>query len=184
MTETSQEMPRLLADSMLGRLARWLRFLGYDTLYISMLSDHQIAARARAEGRIVLTRDQELSRRRGIRCLYVHADTLEEQVREVLAAIGDPPPGVESRCSECNSVLTSVAPEQARPHVPAYVLAAHRQFHHCPECDKYFWAGSHWTRIRSTVERVMEHRDGGAARTVPMDGPSGPKPSGKGGSLP
>ena len=162
-------MPRLLADSMLGRLARWLRFMGYDTLYLSTLSDHQIAARARAEGRIVLTRDRELSRRRGIRCLYVHADTLEEQVREVLAAIGDPPPGVESRCSECNSVLTSVPPEQARPHVPAHVLTAHRQFHHCPECDKYFWAGSHWTRIRSTIERVTEHRDQGATRTAPVD---------------
>ena len=58
--------PLLLADAMLGRLCKWLRIWGYDTVYASSWSDHKIAARARAENRIVLTRDRELVRRKGI----------------------------------------------------------------------------------------------------------------------
>ena len=78
--------PLFLADAMLGRLAKWMRLLGFDTLYAGQASDHQIAALARAEGRIVLTRDRELARRKGIRCLLVDSQVLEEQLLQVIAA--------------------------------------------------------------------------------------------------
>ena len=80
--------PLLLADAMLGRLAKWLRLLGFDTLYAGRRSDHQIAALARAEGRIVLTRDREMTRRKGICCLYVDSQVLEEQLAQVLGDLG------------------------------------------------------------------------------------------------
>jgi uncharacterized protein with PIN domain len=151
------EPTRLLADAMLGRLAKWLRLLGYDTLYSSTLSDHQIAARSRAEGRVVLTRDRELTRRRGIRCLFVESDGLEDQLRQVVAAFGAPAPGPEPRCPRCNATLQRVSPEHARPYVPPYVFKTHRPFHRCPDCDKVYWAGSHWKQIRAMLERVLEH---------------------------
>ena len=72
----------LLADAMLGRLARWLRLIGYDTVYAQGWSDHRVAARARAEARIVLTRDRELARRRGVRCLLIVLDCLRAPCRD------------------------------------------------------------------------------------------------------
>ena len=143
---------------MLGRLARWLRLLGYDTLYADKISDHQIVARARAKGRVVLTRDHGLVRRKGIRCLLVRSQVLEEQIREVVAAFGVPEPGAEPRCSQCNAPLVEVTPDQVRPHVPAYVLKTQTQFRRCPSCDKYYWPGSHWKDVQRTIARVLEHR--------------------------
>jgi len=150
-----KDIPILLADAMLGRLAKWLRLLGYDTLYDPALSDHQIAARARAEGRILLTRDRELARRKGFRRLLIHSDLLEDQIREVVIALGAPPSEVEPRCSQCNALLSEVSPDQVRPHVPAHVLKTHRHFRYCTDCDKYYWAGSHWRNIQSMIERVL-----------------------------
>jgi hypothetical protein len=139
---------------MLGRLSRWLRLLGYDTLYAPALSDCQIAARARAEGRIVLTRDQHLARRKGIRCLLIQSQALEEQIRQVLTMLGAPLQEARPRCPVCNAVLSQASPAQVRPFVPAYVFKTHRRFHHCPTCDRYYWPGSHWENIQSTIEQI------------------------------
>jgi hypothetical protein len=138
---------------MLGRLARWLRLMGYDTAYADGISDHQIAARARAECCVVLTRDQALARRKGIRCLFIHSQALEEQIREVVTAFGVPRP--EPRCSDCNVPLVELTPEQAAPHVPLYVLHTQHRFHRCPTCERYYWAGSHWSRIEERIARAL-----------------------------
>jgi diguanylate cyclase (GGDEF)-like protein len=113
---------RLLADEMLGRLARWLRLLGYDTLYETGLSDHQLAARARHEDRVLLTRDRELARRKGIRCLLVRSQELEEQLEQVIDTLGAPAAESEPRCSSCNAQLISISRQEASLHVPAFVL--------------------------------------------------------------
>ena len=150
-----QPCPPFLADAMLGRLARWLRLMGYDTTYADRMSDHQIVARARAEGRVVLTRDQDLARRKGVRFLYIHSQVLDEQMREVVAACGVPAPRPEPRCSECNVLLVEVTPEQAAPHVPPYVLQTQQRFHVCPVCHRHYWAGTHWSGIEETIARVL-----------------------------
>ena len=144
---------RLLADTMLGRLAKWLRLMGYDTLYASALSDHQIVSRSRGEGRLVLTCDRELAQRRGIWCLLVQGSALEDQIAEVVSACGIPPAGVEPRCSQCNTSLRAALPAQARVHVPAHVAETHRQFRHCSHCDKYYWSGSHWKSVQLLIAR-------------------------------
>jgi uncharacterized protein with PIN domain len=139
---------------MLGRLAKWLRLLGLDTLYAGRRSDHQIAALARAEGRIVLTRDREMTRRKGICCLYVDSQVLEEQLAQVVAAVGRAP-GAAPRCPRCNQALARVTRDQVRPHVPVYVWETQSVFHWCERCDKYYWPGTHWERIQATIARVL-----------------------------
>jgi uncharacterized protein with PIN domain len=148
--------PAFLADAMLGRLARWLRLMGYDTAYADRMPDPQIAARARAEGRVVLTRDRGLTRRKGIRCFFVHSQVLEEQIREVVAAFGVPTPRPEPRCPECNVPLIERTPEQAAPYVPPYVFQTQQRFHHCPACERHYWAGTHWSGIEATIARALE----------------------------
>ena len=162
---------------MLGRLAKWLRLLGYDTLYAGDASDHQIVAMARAEGRAVLTRDVELARRKGIACLLIHSQVLEAQLAQVIAAYGPVVPrdgalvGGEfvpavPRCPACNGVLVTVPKEQARAHVPVYVWETHGRFHRCLGCDKLYWPGSHWERIQSTLARILRHEGSARAKGI------------------
>lgn len=152
-------IPLLLADAMLGRLAKWLRLLGFDTLYAGRRSDHEIAALARAEGRVVLTRDREMMRRKGIRCLYVDSQVLEEQLVQVLGALGfgsgDETRVNPARCPRCNQPLARVTREEVRSHVPPYVWRTQSLYHRCPTCDRIYWPGTHWDHIRETIDRVI-----------------------------
>jgi hypothetical protein len=139
---------------MLGRLMRWLRLIGYDTLYAQGWSDHQIAALARAEDRIVLTRDHELARRRGIRCLLIEGQALEAQLAELWDALGPLQTALPARCPRCNAPLEILQAETARQRVPPYVFRTQYAFRHCPDCDRVYWRGSHWQHVQDTIERV------------------------------
>ena len=89
---------KLLADAMLGRLAKWLRILGYDTAYLADTDDFAVMRLARAENRLILTCDRALARRRGVRALVVDSELLEEQLRQVCGRIGPPPKAAPARC--------------------------------------------------------------------------------------
>lgn len=141
---------RLLADCMLGRLAKWLRLLGYDTAYENDATDHELARRSRAEGRVLLTRDRELANRRGLRTLLIQSQALEEQVQEVEEAFGLPPDPALSRCSVCNVVVEQVSPAEVADRVPPYVLETQSEFRLCPGCGRVYWPGSH-------VQAMDEH---------------------------
>ncbi len=146
---------QLLADGMLGRLAKWLRLLGYDTAYDNAATDPNLARRARAEGRILLTRDHELSARRGLRTLLIQSEMLEEQVREVRKALGPPPDPALSRCSVCNAALESVAPAEIADRVPPYVLSTQTKFRRCPGCERVYWPGSHLQVMREQMKKFI-----------------------------
>jgi uncharacterized protein with PIN domain len=146
--------PTFVADAMLGRLAKWLRLLGFDTRYAGRQSDHQIAALARAEDRIVLTRDREMMRRKGIRCLYVDSQILEEQLAQVIETFGAPQ-ARGPRCSQCNEPLVPVSRAEVRPHVPPYVWETQSTFHRCPSCQRIYWPGTHWQQIEETIARLV-----------------------------
>ena len=134
---------RLLADCMLGRLTKWLRLLGYDTAYENDATDHQLARRARSEGRVLLTRDRELAARRGLKTVLIHSENLEEQVGEVREALGPPPDASLSRCSVCNGSLEDIPPDEIADRVPPYVLKTHSEFRRCTKCGRVYWSGSH-----------------------------------------
>ena len=138
----------LLADASLGRLARWLRLLGYDTAYDNRATGLQPARRARAEDRVLLTRSRELAARRGLRTLLIRAEELEEQLRQVRQEVGPPPAPVLSRCSLCNLVLEEVTPQEVADLVPPYVLRTQERFKRCPGCGRVYWAGTHVEQMR------------------------------------
>ena len=144
---------RLLADGMLGKLAKWLRLLGYDTAYDNVASDAELARRARAEGRVLLTRDRELSKRRGLRTLLIESEVLEEQVRQVQEHLPPPPQPPLSRCAVCNSALDSVSPAQIADRVPPYVLRTHSEFRRCPGCGRVYWPGSHLDKMGDQMNK-------------------------------
>jgi hypothetical protein len=146
--------PQLLADAMLGKLARWLRLLGYDTLYLKE-DDDLLAYRARAEDRILLTRDHELANRRGLHTLLIHAQTLDEQLRQVVETIGPPTDGAPPRCMACNAPLEEITSTEAEPHVPPYVARTQSEFRRCTGCGKITWPGTHWDDIQARIQNIM-----------------------------
>jgi len=165
------EIPELLADAMLGKLARWLRLLGYDVRYMQD-DDAVIAHAARAEGRILLTRDHELSARRGLRTVLVRSVRLTDQLAQVVEAVGHLPAGTPRRCMACNVVLVAITVEAARSGVPAYVAAtvgssSDRPFQRCPECGRIYWKGTHWQGIEDQLDEAF--KDGPVRRTANDD---------------
>jgi uncharacterized protein with PIN domain len=147
---------KLLADAMLGRLAKWLRVLGYDTAYLADTDDFAVMRLARAEGRLILTRDRALAERRGVRALLVESERLEDQLRQVWAAVGPPPDPSCSRCPVCNAPLVEAPPAMVADRVPPYVQRAHTHFSWCSACDRLYWPGSHWQRMRALIAGLRD----------------------------
>ena len=145
---------KLLCDHMLGSLARWLRFMGYDTAYPEPGPDRALIERARAEGRILLTRDKELAARVP-GSVAIRSDLLEEQIREVGVMLSLRLVDPLSRCSLCNERLVQVAVDAVRGLVPEAVRSRHHEFWRCPSCLRVYWQGSHWDKM---VER-LDHLD-------------------------
>jgi uncharacterized protein with PIN domain len=146
--------PRFVADVMLGRLARWLRALGYDTLYFRDATDARLLGIALREQRRLLTRDAALARRARDAGVLVRADDLDVQLREVLAAAGLAGRAPLSRCLECNAVLVPAPREAVRAEVPPYTFATQRAFWRCSGCGRVFWAGTHAARILDRLRRL------------------------------
>jgi len=145
---------RFLADAHLGGLARLLRLAGFDTLYENGLADAQIEARAREDGRIVLTRDRELLKRRGItHGCFVRALRPREQMREVIDRL-DLSRSLRpfSRCLACNAPLAPIDKDAVRDRLPPNVRESHERFTACTGCGRIYWEGSHWRRMRAIVD--------------------------------
>ncbi|MBI1892676.1 MAG: Mut7-C RNAse domain-containing protein [Candidatus Rokubacteria bacterium] len=150
------EAPRFVADSMLGRLARWLRAMGYDTLYLGRARDGDLLELANRERRTLLTRDLRLARTAGKDTAYqVRAERIEAQLAEVVAAFGlDPETDPLSRCLECNHLLAPLEAGDLRGRVPPHILASHRKFSGCAVCGRVYWEGSHAQRMRNRLRAI------------------------------
>jgi len=153
---------RLLADGMLGRLARWLRLLGYDTALETSADDWALVRRARAEGRLLLTRDRQLAARRGLEALLIQSQALEDQVRQVILAVGPPMEGAFSRCPVCNEPLLALSHEQAGSRVPRHIHRTQQAFFLCPVCQRVYWRGTHWEKMKQMMNRWQD-------LTLPLD---------------
>ena len=140
---------RFIADAMLGRLSRWLRLLGFDTLYYPDIKDGDLMRFAVQEDRCLLTRDTHFMNIRNFRnFLMVHSDDPLEQVMEVLRSfnLNEFKPG---RCARCNGVLDPVPRrEEVRNMVPEYVFLQGGSFLRCRACGNVYWEGTHLKRFR------------------------------------
>lgn len=147
-----------LADAHLGGLARFLRMLGFDTLYDNALDDREILEIAARERRTVLTRDRELLKCRELaRGCFVHARKPEAQLKEVAARFG-----LEQRmlpftlCLHCNLRLQLLPHGAAAEHVPPRIAERYPVFVQCPGCRRIYWEGSHWQRMREMLAATLE----------------------------
>ncbi len=153
--------PKFFADDMVGRLCWWLRMIGYDTAYQREIDDDELAARARREGRVVLTRDTSFaSRYPDVRVFYLKTDRAEEQVWRVLREFH-----LEfdhdwfSRCLVCNTPLMAVPKEKYRSRIPPYVYRTLDEFWYCRTCDQLFWRGTHHQNMVKKLGRLRKELD-------------------------
>jgi uncharacterized protein with PIN domain len=155
---------RFVLDTMLGKLARWLRAMGYDALYFKVAEDRYLLQLARAEGRTLLTRDAKLARLAGSEGLLIRTTAVDSQIAEVLERLALPPSGegLLSRCLECNALLEDRPKEAVRGLVPEYIFATQERFVGCPACARVYWQGSHADRILARLGRVLGSRPGSA----------------------
>ena len=146
--------PRFAVDKMLGRLATWLRLLGYDATYGSHLGGRSLVRHARAEGRTILTRDRRLLRDPQVPpALFVNSTHFREQLRQVIAAFKlDAAHKMFSRCALCNVPVAPVAKEQVASRVPPYVLETQAEFLRCPKCHRIYWSATHVDHMRAELQ--------------------------------
>jgi uncharacterized protein with PIN domain len=147
---------RFVADAHLGGLARLLRMAGFDTLYDNNYHDSGIEAIAVNEGRVVLTRDRDLLKRRAVtHGCYIRALKSPEQLRELfdrldLASSARP----FTLCMHCNAPLRAIAKAEVSAQLPPAVRASRHEFQTCELCHRVYWKGSHWERMCALLARV------------------------------
>jgi uncharacterized protein with PIN domain len=144
--------PRFVADHMLGSLARWLRMMGYDTVYDKSLDDQELASFARAENRFILTRDKELAKEPG--SLLIEKDDLDSQLQAAGARFGLHFTEDRIRCSACNGELLDLPKDDAKDKVPDGAWQVNDKFWRCSKCDKVYWKGTHWNGIMDRLKRI------------------------------
>jgi uncharacterized protein len=145
---------RFVADTHLGSLAHLLRMMGFDTLHNNGFADDEIERIAVAQGRIVLTRDRDLLKRRSIaHGCYVRALRTQQQLREIferLDLVRSARPF--TLCPACNAALHAVAKAQVEHRLPPRVRELYERFSTCELCGRVFWEGDHWRRLRALVD--------------------------------
>ena len=145
---------RFVVDAMFGTLAKWLRILGFDTIFAKDMDDNEIMALAERENRIIITRDKELAKRSG-NSLFLNSDVLEEQIKQVLKRYPADENGTLTRCLLCNSILIPVEKAEVRD-VPDAVLEKEDEFSKCPDCGKFYWPATHWENMMGRVGELFQ----------------------------
>ncbi|MHA2097460.1 MAG: Mut7-C RNAse domain-containing protein [Candidatus Kariarchaeaceae archaeon] len=150
---------KLLVDASLGKLARWLRFIGYDTTYNSMLDKHSLINLAREKGLILITQSKligNIAKNKGVNFMVIQGKTTEEQIRNLkIQKFEIREPQIDlSRCSLCNGQLRLTDTKEDINLVPPGTRESCSQFFKCVKCNHLYWEGSHWNKIKSTVSKI------------------------------
>jgi uncharacterized protein with PIN domain len=149
---------KLLVTDECGRLARWLRLMGYDTAAASAQPLSALYRKAYSESRIVVTRNRRVKAGCLFRVVYLEnhllAHQLQQLMRELRLAIDTAK--TFSRCDRCNVALEPIEKALVTDKVPPYVLQTQETFHVCPSCHRIYWAATHWQRACRFFERLRE----------------------------
>ncbi len=149
--------PRFVLDTHLGRLAAYLRMLGYDTLYRNDYPDNELAAISHHEQRILLTRDVGLLKRSLVIYGY-YVRTLKPQKRLIEVAdrynLRDQM-ALFKHCMKCNGRLHPVAKAQIIDQLPPGTASYYDRFHQCAACDQIYWKGAHYQRMQRLLDMLL-----------------------------
>jgi len=153
---------KFIVDNNVGKLARWLRVIGYDTLLFKEKDDGKMIELALNEGRVILTRDTQITKRRlvtdgALKAILIKHDEPKAQLRETVKALNlnyyfRP----FSLCLECNQMLISRRREEVQNLVPSRVFETQEQYMECPSCRRIYWQGTHWQAMVKELRELTQ----------------------------
>ena len=152
---------KFIVDHNVGKLARWLRMMGYDSVFFTGEDDSRMVRQALAEGRIILTRDTGIMKRRlitdgRIRAILFESEEPEQQMRRIMSLFdlksGSQPFTI---CLEDNQPLVPASPSDVKDRVPPYVYKTRTQYMECPACRRVYWRGTHWLAMLRRLEKII-----------------------------
>lgn len=152
---------KFIVDSNVGRLARWLRIAGFDTVFINDLDDNRLVRLALSEGRVLLTKDTQILKRRlvtsgRLKAILIEDDEVKAQLRQVVKALNLRDQIKQfTLCLECNQPLVHKEKEEVEGLVPPYVFKTQTQYMQCPTCHRVYWRGTHWQRMNRELEKIV-----------------------------
>jgi uncharacterized protein with PIN domain len=150
---------KFVVDGMLGKVARWLRMLGYDTKYFNDMSDDEILKVASEEKRILLTKDYQFFKKaniHGVRAIFVEGETHIEKLANLSKQLNIK---LEininySRCPKCNAEIRPINKEAVKDKIPPSTYRIHNEFWVCSKCGQVYWKGSHWIKINNALNQA------------------------------
>jgi len=153
---------KFIVDNNAGKLTKWLRIMGYDTLFFNGSDDSRMIAMALTEGRVILTRDTQIMKRRlvtsgQLKAILLQSDKPEQQMYQVIESLNlDCQFRPFAICLECNQPLLERTKEQVKDLVPAYVFQTQNQYMQCPACRRIYWRGTHWQAMTRELEKFKK----------------------------
>jgi uncharacterized protein with PIN domain len=152
------DTPKFVVDHNVGKLARWLRLMGYNARFFRGGSDAELVALALKEGRIIVTRDTLIMQRRlvtkgKLKALLIESDQPMKQIHQLIDSLHlDYRFNPFSLCLECNQPLVERKKAEVKELVPPYVFKTQEQFRQCPSCQRIYWRGTHWWAMTKRLE--------------------------------
>ena len=150
---------RFIVDHNVGKLAKWLRMMGFDSLFFDGTDDSHMVARALAEGRVILTRDTGIMKRRVVtsgrlKAVLINSEEPERHIQQLMDTL-------DLRhqfrpftlCLECNQPLVERSKEEVKERVPPYVYKTQSQYMECPACHRIYWRGTHWEAMTRKLKK-------------------------------
>lgn len=147
---------KFILDDMLGKLARWIRIMGYDAKYSNKTSDGELIKQARDEERILLTRDRLLAKKYIVPSLLIKEQDIQSQIKQVIKRFSLNTKNIFTRCPACNGALEEIEKQRAYNNVPNIVFCRYDNFSICKSCGKYYWKGNHWEKIKESLNNLTE----------------------------
>lgn len=153
---------RFIVDINVGKLAKWLRMMGYDTLLFDDDDDSRMIVIALREGRIVITKDTQIMKRGVItsgrlKAMLIATDKPEQQMRQVIESLNlDCQFKPFTICLECNQSLTERSKQEVADRVPPYVLQTQSEYVECSACHRIYWKGTHWQAMTRKLQGFKE----------------------------
>ena len=145
---------------MLGKLAKWLKILGFDTLFFSKIEDDELLSIAMREDRVLLTKDTGLIQKAGnVKTLFLESEEWQDQVQQVLEHF-DLRQNVHphTRCIDCNVTLKNLPKKNAKNLVSSFVFERADSFALCPSCGRVFWRGTHFKDMEIKIQELLKKK--------------------------
>ncbi len=155
---------RFIVDHNVGKMAKWLRMMGYDTLFFNGSDDAGMITTALTEDRVILTRDTGIVQRRlvtsgRLKAILINSDRVDVQMKQVIGTLNlDIHYKPFTICLECNQPLAEISKEQVKERVPPYVFKTQQQYMECPACQRIYWRGTHWRAMNSKLKKLLQYQ--------------------------